>query len=384
MFFLTDHARLLAGATLVALATSSGDVTAEAALPDAANGHAAWAFDLYGECVRGAVVLQKAVDTFVANPDHATLSAARKAWIEARRAYCTGEVLRFSDGPIEELEPLLNSWPIDEEYIESGAGNPNPGIVNDAARFPNIAATVLVLANERGGEANVSVGWHAIEFLLWGQDRNAAGPGDRSPSDYVEGVGLDAARRAQYLTVITGLLVEDITRVRDAWAPRTAEYRRAFTADPSTAARKMLTGCIVLSAFELAGERLTVAYETRDQEQEHSCFSDTTHFDLQANQAGIVAVLTGERDGRRHGPGLLSILRAKDATLANDLEKALERTTAAIRGIPPPFDAAILGEDDGPGRTAIRAAIAALDQQTELLAIAGALLGYQLPLSPGD
>ncbi len=383
MLFFADHARLFVAATALAIAASSGETTTGASLPEVANGHAAWAFDLYGECARGAGLLQKAVDAFVAHPGDATLAAARRAWIDARRAYCTSEVLRFSDGPIEPFEPLLNSWPVDEAYIDSVAENPDSGIVNDAVRFPNVAATVLVLANERGGEANVSVGWHAIEFLLWGQDRNAAGPGDRSPSDYVEGVGHNAARRAQYLTAITALLVDDIARVRDAWAPDADDYRRAFTADSSAAARKMLTGCIVLTAFELAGERLTVAYETRDQEQEHSCFSDTTHLDLQANQTGIVAVLTGERDGRRHGPGLLPILREKDATLASDLEKSLTRTTAAIRGIPPPFDAAILGDDDGPGRTAIRAAIAALEQQAELLAIAGAVMGYQLPLSPG-
>jgi putative iron-regulated protein len=349
-----------------------------------AQSHAAWAHELYSECARGAVQLQDSVARFVAHPDARTLDAARKAWVGARHAYCTSEVLRFSDGPVEELEPLLNSWPIDEAYIDAVADDPTAGIVNDATRFPNVAETVLVLANERGGEANVSVGWHAIEFLLWGQDRNPAGPGDRSPTDYVVGVGRNAARRAQYLIAITALLVKDLQTVANAWAPDAGGYRRKLTADPSTATRKMLTGCLVLTAFELGGERLTVAYETRDQEQEHSCFSDTTHLDLQANQAGIAAVLTGECDGRRFGPGVLACLRAKDATLASDLERALARTTMALRAIPPPFDAAILGDDDGPGRTSIRGAIESLERQAELLAIAGAVMGYQLPLSPGD
>ena len=52
------------------------------------------------------------------------------------------------------------------------------------AAFPEITAEALTAANEEGGETNISTGWHAIEFLLWGQDLSATGPGARPATDY--------------------------------------------------------------------------------------------------------------------------------------------------------------------------------------------------------
>jgi putative iron-regulated protein len=147
--------------------------------------------------------------------------------------------------------------------------------------------------------------------------------------------------------------------------------------------RRILTGAVVVTAFELGGERLTVAYDTQDQEQEHSCFSDTTWFDFVANQEGLCAVLIGvEADGKQL-PGLLVLVRAIDAKLADLVEKRLHATAACLRAIPQPFDQAMLCGDDRPGRVAIRRAIEAMEAQTEALLIVGKRLGHDLPLSPG-
>jgi putative iron-regulated protein len=145
----------------------------------------------------------------------------------------------------------------------------------------------------------------------------------------------------------------------------------------------MLTGAITLTSFELAGERLAVAYETRDQEQEHSCFSDTTCDDLVANQRGIDAIFRGGL-GEPTSHDLLGLVRGKDPAVAELLAARLDATMAALRAIPAPFDQAFLGPDDGPGRTAIRRAITALEEQAEAIAIAGGVLGYDLPLRRGN
>jgi putative iron-regulated protein len=345
--------------------------------------HAAWCHALYADCERHARALGAAVDAMLAAPSAATLAAARAAWCEARVVYGRTEVLRFQGGPIEPLEPLLNAWPIDEAFVDYVAGAPDAGIVNDPRAFPSVGAAVLRLANERGGEANVTVGWHAIEFLLWGQDRSPHGPGERPHTDYLPGAGRNAERRAQYLRTVCAMLAQDLATVRAAWAPDRDNHRRAFERDEVAAVRAMLAGACVLTAFELAGERLTVALETRDQEQEHSCFSDTTHADLVANQAGIDAMLRGRATGAGKGPGLLALVRARDpalASLANDVAAA---TTRAIAAIPAPFDQAFLGGDDAPGRRAIAAAVAALERQAEVLQLVGKTFGLDLPLQPG-
>lgn len=378
--------RLLISVLVAALAAMA--CTAQAPRADdplraeVVRGYARCCHHVYAETETRARAMQRAIEAMLAAPDETTLAAARAAWTHARRAYCLSEVFRFYDGPIEALEPLLNAWPIDESYIDYVEGDPDAGIVHDRKTYPQLGAAVLEAANERGGEANISVGWHAIEFLLWGQDLSDDGPGRRPATDYVPGTGRDADRRGAYLRAITTLLVHQLGELRAAWAPDADNYRRRFEADPDGAVRRMLTGAAVLSAFELTGERLAVAYETKDQEQEHSCFSDTTWNDFEADQLGLQTVLTGGADGA-FGPGLLALVRRRDPAIADLVASTIEDALAALRAIPQPFDQAMRGDDDAPGRVAIRAALAALEAQTEALTIAGRALGHDLPLKPG-
>ena len=344
------------------------------------RGYAGHVHRLYTECTAAADALQKAVAAMLATPNDESLAAARAAWVDARRSYVQTEALRFYDGPIDAIEGYLNAWPIDEAFVDYVVGAPDSGIVNDPKRYPHIAETVLMFANEHGGEANVSVGWHAIEFLLWGQDRRDDGPGDRPASDYVVGVGKNAERRREYLRVVTALLRRQLGELAAAWAPDADNYRRRFEADPAAAVRKMFTGITILTAFELTGERMAVAYETQDQEQEHSCFSDTSCQDFEADQLGIVRVLRG--DAKTGAPGLLALVAGADAALAKSLDRQLTVTLERIRKIPQPFDVAMRGADDAPGRVAIRKALEALEQQAELLTFAGNALGFELPLQP--
>lgn len=352
------------------------------------RGYAAFAHSVYGDCAKAARALELAAAQLVAAPGKESLAAARSAWVAGRRHYGRTEVFRFYEGPIDArdggVETQLNAWPLDESYIDYVAGAADAGIINDPIRFPNIVETTLVFANERGGEANVTLGWHAIEFLLWGQDRDPDGPGVRSHEDYVVGTGRNAERRGKYLQVACALLVRQLAELERAWSPGADNYRRRFEADPATAFVRMMTGAVVLSGFEMAGERLAVAYETRDEEQEHSCFSDTTHLDFEGNQAGIEAVLRGEHGGTVFGPGVLGVLKAEHPAIAADLDRRLKAAREALAAMPRPFDRAIRGADDSPGRLAVRTAMLALEAQAESLSIAGRALGFELPLKPGN
>jgi putative iron-regulated protein len=368
-----------AGAQTVTEAGAAGP--SPSALAAFARGHAAWSHRRTGLVLEGATALGDAVDALRAAPTAATLAAARAAWCAARRAYGRIEVMRFQGGPIEPLEPCLNSWPVDEAYLDRTVDGKATGIVQNVRDFPQPSAALLRLANERGGEANICLGWHAAEFLLWGQDLSTSGPGDRRPTDFDAAHDPFAARRGECLRTITAVLVDDLRTLHAAWAPAADNHRRGFESAGRDALRDALTGAVVLSAFELGGERLTVAHETRDQEQEHSCFSDTTCADLEANQLGIVDVCLGDRDTGH--PGVASLLGPRAQDLAALLRARLQATTNALRAIPQPFDQAILGPDDAPGRRAIAAAIVALEEQTEVLLLVGAEFGFDLPLRPG-
>ncbi|MCA9557925.1 MAG: iron-regulated protein, partial [Myxococcales bacterium] len=235
----------------------------------------------YADSLTTARALDTAINAFVDAPTAETLQDARDAWRAAREPYLQSEVFRFYGGPIDDAEDgpegLINAWPLDEAYIDYVVDMPDAGLVQSDAALTTAA---LIEANEAGGEENIATGYHAIEFLLWGQDMRADGPGDRPASDYVEsmdGPGQYAERRALYLTTVSALLVSHLEDLTAAWAPDQDNYRKAFEgAPPREALRRVMTGMIVLSGFETGGERLQTALDSASQEDEHSCFSDNT------------------------------------------------------------------------------------------------------------
>jgi putative iron-regulated protein len=325
-------------------------------------------------------LLQRAVQAFVAAPSPDTLEAARKAWLAAREWYGQTEVFRFYGGPIDDdkgPEGRLNAWPLDEAYIDSVKGKPDSGIVNDTRIV--ISKASLARLNEKGGEENIAAGWHAIEFLLWGQDLSETGPGQRSHEDFIDGKARNAARRRQYLSVATELLIDDLRSLVVAWAPGARNYRARFEAGGLESVRKIIVGLGSLSRGELAGERMEVAVNTQDQEDEHSCFSDNTHRDIVANALGIENVWLGRylrADGSvLQGASLRELVAKRDAALAERTTRRIAASVAAARAIQPPFDREILGGKEAPGRQRIQTTIDSLVQQSKDLVDAAAAIG---------
>jgi len=346
--------------------------------------YATLAYASYRDALDGARSLAECVDGFLAAPGDDSLNHARQAWIDARVPYAQTETYRFYDGPIDAVEGLINSWPIDENLIDYVQGEPGAGVINHPDLYPHVTADLIASLNEKGGEKNITAGFHAIEFLLWGQDFNDAGPGQRSYRDYVDGQAPNADRRRDYLRAAAHLLVEDLQTVVKEWAPdRPGTYRARFLAmPPDEALTAIFKGIGILSGSELAGERLTVPYETKDQEDEHSCFSDNTHRDLLYDAVGIQNVYLGRyvrASGERvEGHGVREVLARVNPALAAKLAEQMDASVAAARALPPPFDRAILGIDTAPGRVAVKRLITALRAQADTIAEAGVALGLKL------
>ena len=338
----------------------------------------------YEEIVTTAEALKTAIDTFVATPSQANLDLARTAWLDARTPYGQSESYRFYGGPIDDddgPEGRINGWPLDENYIDYVEGSAMAGIINRPADFPQITKQVIADNNEIGGEKNLSAGYHAIEFLLWGQDLNADGPGNRPYTDYVNGGTGTAAnqdRRGQYLTLVTELLIEDLHSVEEQWEPGEAGTYAAelLAGAPEAALSKMLTGMGSLSGAELSRERMNNALQEQDQEEEHSCFSDNTLADLLGNALAVENVYLG-RYGAVDGPGIDELVRARDAALDTKLKGQLTEAIAAIEAIPGTFDQAILGAD---GQAKVQTAIDALKAVTDTLVEVATLLGVTINL----
>ena len=297
--------------------------------------------------------------------------------------YGQTEVYRFYDGPIDNPEDgpegALNAWPMDEVYVDYVEDDPMAGIINQAAMFPTLSKEVIADQNEEGGETNISTGYHAVEFLLWGQDLYAASAGMRPPTDYVtgpNGTAANQARRGQYLRAVSELLIDDLTTVQEAWAPSASNYRAEFVQVAATEAlRRMLQGMGSLSGAELSRERMSVAVDNEDQEDEHSCFSDNTDQDIRANALAIQNVYLGRYGSNLDGPGLDELVRARDAALDTKLQSQLQASLDAIAEIPYPFDQALASET---GRAQIMEAVTALQTQTNTIGEVATLLGITI------
>jgi len=320
------------------------------------------AFASYDDALIAAEDLNDALIALADNPSQSTLDDAKQAWLESREAYGESEIFRFVDGPIDNPsdgpEGLINAWPMDEAYVDYVDGViPAGGIINNLITYPTITIPVIIGANEFGGETNISAGYHAIEFLLWGQDLSTTGAGNRPYTDYVSTVaGSTQERRGTYLKHLGTILVEALQQVRDAWNPSgVANYRSTFLAlDNNTALRKMFNSLRVLSGEELSGERMLVAYTNEDQEDEHSCFSDNTHRDIALNAQGIKNLYTGtylRKDGVTTVTGFsMEDLTALVAPAKNtEVLTRLNTTTALISAMHVPFDRAIVEPAYRPG-----------------------------------
>ena len=394
-----------AAAPAPAPAAQSDDAAAKAVVANYAN----MVYAVFSDAESTAKTLRTAINDFLATPNDKTLKAARDAWVAARVPYMQSEVFRFGNTIIDDWEGQVNAWPLDEGLIDYVAkdyqhalGNPGATaniiantevqVGEDKVDVKEITAEKLASLNELGGsEANVATGYHAIEFLLWGQDLhgNDAGAGERPASDYIEGAGGTGGhndRRRAYLTAVTDLLVSDLEEMSNNWKPGVADnYRASLEAETGESGlRKMLFGMGSLSLGELAGERMKVALEANSSEDEHDCFSDNTHNSHFYNGKGIRNVYLGEYtrvDGTKvSGPSLSSLVAKADAATDATLRADLDATQAKLQAIVDQankgqhFDQ-LIAAGNTEGNQIVRDAIASLVKQTGAIEQAAGKLG---------
>lgn len=342
----------------------------------------------YHDALEKAQKMRDRIFMLIDNPTQKNLDKARTAWIAARAPYSQTEAFRFYEGPIDFGDPAtqqkgpesyLNSWPVNEAYIDYVQGNPEAGIIHDESK--PITYDALRNDNQARDEADVATGWHAIEFLLWGQDFQKDGPGTRSFEDFKPGNPVNDRRRL-YLKTITSMLVADLSYLTASWAPgKTNNFAASFTSgDSQVALKKLLSGMATLAGFEMASERMGTGLDSGEQEDEQSCFSDNTHNDFTYNARGIKNIYLGEY-GSHKGPSIATMMNEIDPMLNAKLLDQLDRTERLIADIPHPYDQVLSSEPDSPGRAKVEAAIASLQQEAELLKKVGKALGVDVEIA---
>jgi putative iron-regulated protein len=305
----------------------------------------------YQKSADDAAALEASVDGLLANPSQVTLDAARRAWIAARPAYLRTEAFRFYSGPIDRVEGEINSWPVNEAYIDYVDGKANAGLIND----PKVKLDVdfLESVNQKQDEADVTIGWHAVEFLLWGQDLSVEGPGNRPFADYVAG-HLNNDRRRSYLKLVTSHLTKELAELAAEWdASNAKSYGAEFKKFPQREAiGRIVNGMAILAGYEFMSERLAVALDSGDQEDEQSCFSDTTKQDFVNDLEGIKAVWTKAR--------IVDLVAAQDVALAKKVDALFADAETKIAALGDPWDQVLVSPKDSASRRAAEAVVVAL------------------------
>ncbi len=336
----------------------------------------------YSDALKDAKSLKTAIDKFAKNPIQENLDNAKKAWLNSRESYGQTEIFRLANGPIDAedgwvaqtygaLEGQINAWPLDENMIDytiDSEGKKTSGNIIDTAGLFNpggeeskevdvtkITVEAITLLNENGGEANVASGYHAIEFLLWGQDQDysnfikdeitkgAKTAGQRALSDFTSET--NAQRRLAYLQASSEKLVADLELITSAWEKNVSGTKGLYQAalkgnlkgkdasknmKSNEALKQIISGMGVFVKSELANERIAVAVLTPSEEDEHSCFSDNTHRDIATNYLGFKNILTATYNGKKYGKSLLDSVDEKSKAKILELMKSIEAKIANI------------------------------------------------------
>ncbi|WP_370199098.1 imelysin family protein [Roseibium sp.] len=351
----------------------------------------------YADSLATAKTLKTAIDKLVAEPTEANLEAARTAWKEARDPYQQTEAYRFGNAIVDDWEGKVNAWPLDEgliDYVDASYGdeseendlyvanviaNPTLKVGGETIDATEITPTLLADSLQEAGEVetNVATGYHAIEFLLWGQDLNGteAGAGNRPATDFdpANCTGGNCERRIQYLQAATDLLISDLEEMANAWAPDGAAREELAGKGEAGGLATILTGMGSLSYGELAGERIKLGLMLHDPEEEHDCFSANTHMSHYNDVVGIRNVYFGSYKSPVgndvSGASLADLVAEKDPALAEEMKTKLDATLAAFEAMKARAESGeaydqMIGEGNDEGNAVVQAAVDALVDQT--------------------
>lgn len=285
-----------------------------------------------------ALQLDQRLSAFLQQPDSAQLVQVQSAWRDAYDAYLATLIYAYIpvNDPAEwrqkgidyrSTRALLDSWPIEGGYIDHVPGYPFSGIVNDLTLELN--ETTLQDQHGFSDPSYASLGYHPIEFMLWGAN------GDRQPSDFVarennapvvmpsegqataiQGSPSNPAsdnphasqtqiptptpmpvqnhnRRRQYVQLLSGQLMEHLQRLVRRWEPSNGYYSGLLeqTSDHQATLAALVAGQTLLS-FELLDRRLGT---------NSSEFSNTGIDDVIATSNGLKWLLIGQSSDQKPG-----------------------------------------------------------------------------------
>ena len=285
--------------------------------------------------------LQEAVTAFLFDPNLDNLDAAQRVWLSAHQSFLEANFYvsatkpgmpSAASGSAGQLPHMIDAWPMQEGFLDSLQLYPTSGIINDLT----LSIDEQTLRNQHGITAaeEVSLGFHAIEFLLWARPiTDFPVQSELTADQQNDGLRLHQLsnnRRRETLRLIVKLLHDDIVGQNQQPA--------AEAPQPATATTHNLRGAIQACTEALQSmQRELLLLTPGDEASGHSRFSNSSAQDLLTYMQTLVFVYSDP--GRLH-----ELFESLDPELASQFATLAKATLQRLTELDAKLDPSTLLE----------------------------------------
>ena len=178
----------------------------------------------FSEVLSQTRALKQAVDTLTQQPTMEHLQTVREQWHIAHNAllsqaplFALGTINPGLFQQIQQSHSLIDAQPIQPGYLDYFAVYQHTGIVNDIAA--RLTAEDLRQQHRFSDDSDVSLGFHAMAYLLWGEDQQRPledfqvpeAPTQIQRDNGLKLVDLPSHRRGTLLQLQATLLLDDLS-----------------------------------------------------------------------------------------------------------------------------------------------------------------------------
>ncbi len=287
----------------------------------------------YADMKDNAMLLNESVIAFMENGSQADIEEACADWKATRKAWECSEAFLFGPAAYKNLDPLLDSWPLDQAQLDQ--------VLNGSQE--------LTADYVRDGLGAVLRGFHTIEYLLF---RDGAA---RTAADV-------STREKEYLVAVTEVLCDDCLNLWASWAgvqegTTEADILASLDIEIATpyanyiknagqtgsqylsqtdAVQEIIEGMIAI-ADEVANGKIAEPVNSGNVLDVESWFSWNSLTDFTNNIHSVENCYLNGYDGSTPGASLSDAVAELDADLDMEVKAQIAACLAALQDIPEPF-----------------------------------------------
>jgi putative iron-regulated protein len=285
--------------------------------------------------------LYNSLAAFNSSNSEADLTASRNAWKDVRLAWEQSEGFLFGPVSIDNIDPRVDTWPI------------------DFARIDSVLNTSEVLTESYVNNLEEALkGFHPLEFILWGSNGNKAATNFTS-------------REKEFMMALATNLKNLCSNVKNAWIPGTSNSYHTHLSNAGNgsiiyenerAAFEEIIDALIGICDEVANGKIAEPYNTQDASLEESPFAKNSITDFKNNMISVQNIYQGKYSN--DGKGIEDLLKDKNLSMDLELKAKINASIQSLENITVPFGEAIITQ-----RTQVQKSIDAINDLKSYLEV---------------